>query len=95
MNLFSSGFRLMDFHTKIYPCYFDGKYLISCIEKKETNLRMETTILEMLKDIGSRQYYLPHYWYMLKYFVRALHGVYRLLYKLLLIYGNSSMRTKL
>ena len=85
----------MDFHTKIYPCYFDDKYLISCIEKKETNLRMETTILEMLKDIESRQYYLPCYWYMLKYFVRSLHVVYRLLYKLLLIYANSSMRTKL
>ena len=35
------------------------------------------------------------YWYMLKYFVRSLHVVYRLLYKLLLIYGNSSVRTKL
>ena len=43
----------MDFHTKIYLCYFDNKYLISCIEKKETNLRMETTILGMLKDIES------------------------------------------
>ena len=56
---------------------------------------METTILEMLNDIQSRQSYLHKYWYNLKYFVQALHRVYQLLYKILVVYGNSSMRTKL
>ena len=59
------------------------------------NLQMETTILEMLKAIQLRQSYLPHHWYMLKYFIRALHAVYWLLYKILVVYGNSSMKTKL
>ena len=85
----------MDFNAKCYPCYFDTSTLVSLNEKKTTNLKMETTILEMLSDIQSRQCYLHKYWYNLKYFVRALHGVYQLLYKILFVYGNSSMRTKL
>ena len=68
---------------------------MSVKDKRAVNLRMETTILEMLNDIQSRQCYLHKYWYNLKYFVRALHGVYRLLYKILIVHGNSSMRTKL
>ena len=85
----------MDFHAKIYLCYFDDNFFVSYIKKKETNLRMETTILEMFGDIESRQSYLPHFWYMLKYFVKVLHVVYKLLYNVLIVYGNSSMRTKL
>ena len=85
----------MDFSAKCYPCYFDAATLVSLKDKQVTNLRMETTILEMLNDIQSRQSYLHKYWYNLKYFVQALHGVYQLLYKILVVYGNSSMRTKL
>ena len=85
----------MDVHAKVHPCYYDSKHHVSCVNKKNTNLQMEMTILEMLKDIELRQSYLPHHWYMLKYFVRALHAVYQLLYKILVVYGNSSMKTKL
>ena len=53
---------------------------------------MET---EMLKDVEMRHSYLHRYWYRLKYFVCCLHVVYRLLFKVLTIFGNSSMASKL
>ena len=56
---------------------------------------METTLLEMLKDVEMRCSYLHRYWYTLKYFVCGLHAVYRLLFKVLTVFGSSSMVSKL
>ena len=55
---------------------------------------MTEELRQILKDVINRRSYLSCYWYNLKYFVRALHGVYRLYYKILIIYGNSSMARK-
>ena len=85
----------MDFNAKVHSCYFDANYLVSCTDKKNVNLRMETMILELLKDIENRQTYLPNYWYILKYFVQAPCAVCRLLYKVVVVYDSSSMKTKL
>ena len=85
----------MDYDAPIYPCYFDPKYLVSCKEKRKVNIRMETTLLEMLKDVEMRCSYLHRYWYTLKYLVCGLHAVYRLLFKVLTVFGSSSMVSKL
>ena len=42
-------------------------------------------------EISKKKGTIHLYWYSLKYFVWCLHGVYRLLYKILWKYGNSSM----
>ena len=63
--------------------------------KKEVNLRMGCTILEMLKDIEIWKKYMHKHWYTLKYFVQCLHAVYRLLYKILSVYGSTGMCSKL
>ena len=85
----------MDYDAPIYPCYFDPKYLVSCKEKRKVNIRMETTLLEMLKDVEMRCSYLHRYWYTLKHFVCGLYAVYRLLFKVLTVFGSSSMASKL
>ena len=92
----SSSFlhRVMNFNAKVHPCYYDPAHLVSCKEK-EVNLRMELKILELLKDVEARTQYIHKYWYNLKYFIQSLHGMYRLLYKVLCVFGNSSMRSKL
>ena len=88
-------FTLFQLLFWFYPCYFDSRYLVSCKEKRKVNIRMETTILEMLKDIERRHSYLHKYWYTLQYFVHCLHAVYQLLFKVLSVFGNSSMASKL
>ena len=88
-------FRVMDFNVKVYPCYFDENYMVSCTDKKKVNLRMEAKTLELLTDIQNRRTYLEKYWYNLKYYVHSLHAIYKLLYKMLTVYGNSSMKTRL
>ena len=94
--LFSfATFTDMDDDAKVYPCYYDPHYLVSCTDKRKVNLRMECTILEMLKDIEIHKKYLHNHWYILKYFVWCLHAVYRLLYKILSIYGSPGVYSKL
>ena len=85
----------IDYDALLYPCYFNSKYLLSCKEKRKVNIRMKTTILEMLKDIERRHSCLDRYWYTLRYFVHSLHAVYWLLFKVLHVFGNSSMASKL
>ena len=51
-------FSSMDFTAKVHFCYFDPTYLVSCKEKKEVNLRMEVTILELLSDVEGKLPYL-------------------------------------
>ena len=41
----------MDYNAKVYPCYYDSYYLVSCTDKRRMNLRLEMTNLEMLKEI--------------------------------------------
>ena len=69
----------MNFDAPVHPCYYDCHYLVSCKDKRKVNMRMEMTILEMLKDIEKQESYLHKYGYNLKYFVRSLHAVYKLL----------------
>ena len=49
----------------------------------------------MLKDMELRHCYLHKYWYTLRYFVCSVHAVYKLLFKILCVFGNSSMASKL
>ena len=54
--LFSfATFTDMDYDAKVYPCYYDPHYLVSFTDKRKMNLRMECTILEMLKHIEIQQ----------------------------------------
>ena len=85
----------MNFDVRVHPSYSDCNYLVSCNDKRKVNIRMEPTILEMLKDIEQWQSYLHKYWFNLKYFVWSLHAVYKLLYKILHVIGNTSMASKL
>ena len=85
----------MDYDARVFPCYFDMEYLVSCKDKRRVNLRMETTILEMMKDIENHQKYLHKYWYTLRHFVCSIHAVYRLMYKVLCIFGQKGMVSKL
>ena len=74
---------------KLYPCY-DPYYLVSCTDKRRMNLR-----LEMLKEIKRGKAHLDKHWYTLKHFVHSLHAVYRLLYKILSVFGSTGMCSKL
>ena len=56
---------------------------------------MESKILFLLKDKQHHFNYLHKYWYNLKSFVHGLHAIYRLLYKVLYVYGSDGMCTKL
>ena len=85
----------MDYDAKVHPCYYDANYLVTCKDKRKVNLRMECTILEMLQDIELHKSYLHNHWYMLRYFVQCLHAVYRLLYKILSVFGSLGMCSKL
>ena len=79
----------MEFTRRIHPSIA----LESAIDKKKLNITMTEELRQILKDVINISY-LSCYWYNLKYFVRAFHGVYRLYYKILIIYGNSSMARK-
>ena len=81
----------MSCHRKLYPDVFEPNILISLHEKKGTNLRMIDKNVYLLREIKAKKKYLHDYWYSLKYLVHALHTAYRLLYKVLGKYGNSSM----
>ena len=85
----------MYYNAKIYPCYYDPTYMVSCYDKRRVNLRLVCTVLEMLKEIEIQKSYLHKHWYALKYFVRCLHAVYRLLYKILSVFGSPGMCSKL
>ena len=79
----------------VYLCYYNANYLVSCKDKRKVNLRMECTILEILQDIELCKSYLHNHWYTLRYLVWCLHAVYRLLYKILSVFGFLGMCSKL
>ena len=67
----------------------------SAKDKQLLNVRLVEELDQTLTDIAKRKNYLHEYWYNLKYYVKLLHAAYRLLHKILTIYGNASMATKL
>ena len=88
-------YRMMPTTEKVYPCYCDPLCNVTLKEKRNVNGRMESKILYLLQDIQQHSKYLPKYWYNLKYFVRSLHAVYRLLYKVLKCSGTDGMCSRL
>ena len=69
--------------------------MVSCYDKRRVNLRLECAVLEKLKEIEIWKIYLDKHWYTLKYLVKCLHAVYRLLYKILSVFGSPGMCSKL
>ena len=84
----------MEFRRKIYTSVFNHQKLESAIDKKELNITLITELRAIINDINSRKGYLHLYWYNLKYFVHTLHGAYRLLYKILHTFSDSSIHKK-
>ena len=80
-------------HKKIYWCFFEEGVFISLHEKAGTNLRIFKKMRIYLKELSERSSYLQNYWYSLKYCTGILHGIHRLYYKLLLIYGDSEIKS--
>ena len=66
----------MEYCRKIHCSIFKGHPLESAIDKKLLNITMIEELRTILKDVQNRKHYLHLYWYNLKYFVQALHGVY-------------------
>ena len=58
------------------------------------NLRIINKLHYLLGEMKVKERYLENYWYNLKYMVKALHGVYLLLYKILKTYENAAMCSK-
>ena len=79
----------MEFRRKNYPSLLRCGILESAIDKKELNITLISELRSITSDIKRRLSYLHLYWYNLKYFVHALHGCYRLLYKNLYTFGDS------
>ena len=67
---------------------------MSAKDKQNLNLQMIQKLKCLLGDIGEKKKYLQMYWYSLKYFVHSTHAIYRLLYKILKVYGNEGMASK-
>ena len=87
-------FQFMNCKRKICADVFESGVsgvLVSIWEKKELNLKMLDKINYFVGEISTKRSTIYMYWYSLKYLVWCLHGVYRLLYKILWKYGNSSM----
>ena len=80
-------------HKKIYWCFFVEGVVVSLHEKAGTNLRIFKKMRTYLKGLSERSSNLQNYWYSLKYCASILHGIYRLYYKLSLIYGDSEIKS--
>ena len=83
----------MGFRRKMYPCVFKKHTLKSAIAKKDLNITLIGELREIVNDINKRKRKLHLYWYNLKHFVYALHGAYRLLYKILHTFGSRCIST--
>ena len=67
----------MEYRKRIHSSIFKGHKLESVIDKKKLlNITLINELRAILKEIKKREMYLHNYWYNLKYFVCALHGVY-------------------
>ena len=84
----------MEFKVKIHKSALQLNKLESAKDKQLLNESLIQELQNTLKLIAQRNTYLHEYWYILRYFVKSLHGVYRLLYKILLVYGDSNVCKK-
>ena len=80
-------------HKKIYWCFFEEGVVVSLHEKTDANLRIFKKMKIYLKELSGRSSYLQNYWYSLQYCAGIWHGIYRLYYQLLLIYGDSEIKS--
>ena len=79
---------------KIHKSVLHPNKIESAKDKHLLNERLIQELQDTLKLIAQRNTYLHEYWYILRYFVKSLHGAYRLLYKTLLVYGDSNVCKK-
>ena len=68
--------------TELFPDYFEPNIMVTA-KYKTMNLRIINKLHYLLGEMKVKVGYLENYWYNLKYMVKALHGVYLLLYKIL------------
>ena len=62
--------------------------MVSQRNKRDLNVALINELTKMIEDICGKRQYLPKYWYLLKYHVHACHAMYRLLFKIILVYGK-------
>ena len=58
------------------------------------NLKLKEELDCILSEINRQRQYFHKYWYSLKYFTASMHGVYRLLNRLLVLHGNEATGKK-
>ena len=77
----------------IHPSVVPFGYIISIRHKCTLNLRLQEEICAYLKCFSAKGY-LKDYWYDFKYLTHSLHVVYRLLYKIILTFGENGMANR-
>ena len=85
----------MEFRSKIHQSVLQVNKLESAKDMQLLNERLTQELQDTLQIISKRKNYLDQYWYNLKYFVKSLHAAYRILYKLLFVYGDRNVCKKL
>ena len=80
--------------TELFPDYFEPNMMVTTKYKQTMNLRIIDKLHYLIGEMKFKENYVENYLYNLKYMVKALHGVYLLLYKILKTYGNSAMCPK-
>ena len=84
----------MEFRSKIHQSVLQVSKLESAKDKQLLNQGLIQELQDTLQIISKRKNYLDQYWYNLKYFVKSLHAAYRVLYKLLFVYGDRNVCKK-
>ena len=81
----------MEFRSKIHQSVLQVNKLEIAKDKQLLNERLIQELQDTLQIISKRKKYLDQYWYYSKYFVKSLHAAYRVLYKLLFVYGDRNV----
>ena len=84
----------IEYRKKIHHSVLYRNVLESAKDKQQLNVKLVDEVESTLQEISKRKSYLHKYWYNLKYYVRALHATYRLLYKTVQVYGDSNLCKK-
>ena len=84
----------MEFRKKKYHSVLNFHQLESAIDKKILNIRLVDELRAVMCDLSGKEKFLHLYWYNLKYYVHSLHAAYRLLHKILYIYGDNQICKK-
>ena len=84
----------MQFRSRIHQSVLHLNKVESAKDKQLLNERLIQELQDTLQIISKRKNYLDQYWYNLKYFVKSLHAAYRVLYKLLFVYGDRNVCKK-